>query len=112
MTPQNKILYSARVNLSLNHQQTPLDEEIDGVEGLRALREMESARGQPMRSLDRVISERMKTPLNEWEDDHRRVKSLFKNLKKPENVVEFDIPEEDEEEEEELLIDAEEVERR
>lgn len=47
-----------------------------------------------MRSLDRVISERMKTPLNEWEDDHRRVKSLFKNLKKPENVVEFDIPEE------------------
>jgi hypothetical protein len=66
MTPQNKILYSARVNLSLNHQQTPLDDDMDGVEALRALKEMESAKGQPMRSLDRVISERMKTPLNEW----------------------------------------------
>lgn len=66
MTPQNKILYSARVNLSLNHQQTPLDDDMDGVEALRALKEMESSKGQPMRSVDRVISERMKTPLNEW----------------------------------------------
>ena len=63
MTPQNKILYSARVNLSLNHQQTPLDDDMDGVEALRALKEMES-RGKPMRSVERVISERMKTPLN------------------------------------------------
>jgi hypothetical protein len=93
MTPQNKILYSARVNLSLNHQQTPLADDIDGVEALRTLREMEASRGQPMRSLDRVLSERMKTPLNEWEQEHGKVKSLFKNLKKPENVVEFDIPE-------------------
>ncbi len=57
MTPQNKILYSARVNLSLNHQQqTPLDDDIDGVEALKTLKAMESSRGQPMRSLDRAIS--------------------------------------------------------
>ena len=88
MTPENKILYSARVNLSLNHQaMTPSADELDGVEGLRALREMERQKVQPMRSLDRVISERMKTPLNEWEDDHRKVKSFFKNLSKPQNVI-------------------------
>ena len=50
-----------------------------------------------MRSIDRVISERMKTPLNEWEEDQKKVSSLFKSLKKPENVVEFGIPEEEEE---------------
>ena len=111
MTPQDKILYSARVNLSLNHQQTPSADD-EGLEGLRTLKQMEAARGQPMRSLDRAISERMKTPLNEWEQDHGRVKSLFKNLRKPENVVEFDIPEEEEEDEDEVLEDAEEVERR
>jgi len=32
MTPLNKIMYSAKVNLSLNHQQmTPLDDDLDGV---------------------------------------------------------------------------------
>lgn len=65
MTPQDKILYSARVNLSLNHQEmTPIDDDIDGIAGLRALKEMQNSRGQPLRSLDRVISEHMKTPLN------------------------------------------------
>lgn len=96
MTPQNKILYSARVNLSLNHQEgTPLNDQIDGVEGIQFLKEIEK-KGTGMRSIDRVISERMKTPLNEWEEDRGKVKSLFKNLKKPENVIEFDIPEEEE----------------
>lgn len=112
MTPENKILYSARVNLSLNHQaMTPSGDELDGVEGLRALREMERQKVQPMRSLDRVISERMKTPLNEWEDDHRKVKSLFKNLSKPQNVIQFDIPEVQEEDEDQVLLDAEEREK-
>lgn len=64
-----------------------------------------------MRSIDRVISERMKTPVNEWEEERGKVKSLFKNLKKPENMIEFDIPEEEEEEEEDVVLDAEEVER-
>ncbi len=83
ITPHDKILYSARVNLSLNHNTTPLHDQPDGLEALRALKEMEGARPQAGRSIDRVISERMKTPLNEWEDDHRKVKSLFKNLRKP-----------------------------
>jgi hypothetical protein len=39
MTPQNKILYSARINLSLNHQQqTPLADDLDGVEALKTLK--------------------------------------------------------------------------
>lgn len=71
MTPTNKILYSARVNFSLNHRDdmTPLndeDSEMDGIKGLQNLKEMEKNKGQQMRSIDRVISERMKTPLNEW----------------------------------------------
>ena len=40
-----------------------------------------------MRSVDRVISERMKTPLNQWEEDTGKLKSLFKGLKKPENII-------------------------
>jgi hypothetical protein len=36
------------------------------VEGMQYLKEMEK-KGNGMRSIDRVISERMKTPLNEWE---------------------------------------------
>jgi len=44
MTPLNKILYSARVNLSLNHRETtPLNEEsndVDGVEGLNYLKQI------------------------------------------------------------------------
>jgi hypothetical protein len=42
-----------------------------------------------MRSIDRVISERMKTPLNEWEEDSTKLKKLFKGLKRPENEIEF-----------------------
>eukprot|EP00919_Chromeraceae_sp_WS-2016_P014040 GHVR01033140.1.p1 GENE.GHVR01033140.1~~GHVR01033140.1.p1 ORF type:complete len:106 (+),score=13.99 GHVR01033140.1:1578-1895(+) len=40
MTPQNKIMFSARVNMSLNHQEmTPGgDSEIDGIEGLHYLK--------------------------------------------------------------------------
>jgi hypothetical protein len=41
MTPQNKIMYSARVSYSLNHREmTPVNEdnELDGVEGLNYLR--------------------------------------------------------------------------
>ena len=38
-----------------------------------------------MRSVDRAISERIKTPLNEWEEDSGKLSKLFKNLKKPEN---------------------------
>lgn len=47
MTPENKLLLSARVNLSLNHQEmmTPGDEkvkeEMDGVQGLNYLKEMD-----------------------------------------------------------------------
>lgn len=56
MTPHNKILYSAKVSMSLNHQQmTPLDEEFDGVEGLQYLKQMENNKGG-MRAIDRVIS--------------------------------------------------------
>jgi hypothetical protein len=39
------------------------------------------------------------------------VKSLFKNLSKPQNVIEFDIPEVEEEDEDEILLDAEEREK-
>lgn len=97
MTPQNKIMYSAKVNLSLNHQEmTPIDEGIDTIQGLQHLRDMEKNRvSQPMRSIDRLISQHIKTPLNEWEEEHKKVKNLFKNLKRPQNVVEFDIPEEE-----------------
>jgi hypothetical protein len=53
---------------------------------------------QPMRSIERVISEkRMKTPLaNEWEEggsvSSSKIKSLFSKLAKPQNEVEFEIP--------------------
>jgi hypothetical protein len=46
---------------------------------------------QPLRSIDRVISEkRMKTPLaNEWEEGSTvassKIKSLFSKLSKPQN---------------------------
>ena len=60
-----------------------------------------------MRSVDRAISERMKTPLNEWEEDSRKVNKLFKSLPKPENEIELEIPEEDEEEsEDDYILDA------
>lgn len=39
-----------------------------------------------MRSVERLISERAKTPMsgNDWEQDQGgKVKSLFKNLRKP-----------------------------
>ena len=62
-----------------------------------------------MRSIDRVISERMKTPLNQWEEDSGKVRKLFKSMPKPENQIELEIPEEDEEQEEDYILDAEEV---
>ena len=42
MTPQNKILYSAKINFSLNHQEmnTPLEDDTDGIEGLQRLKDM------------------------------------------------------------------------
>ena len=69
---------------------TPLNEEsneIDGVEGLNYLKQIENKKGHQMRSIERVISERMKTPLNQWEEDTGKLKSLFKGLKKPENII-------------------------
>jgi len=47
------------------------------------LKEIEKNKANPTRSIDRVISERMKTPLNEWEEDSGKLKKLFKGLKKP-----------------------------
>ena len=55
-----------------------------------------------MRSVERIISERVKTPVtNEWEHDKNKIKNLFMGLSKPQNMIQFEIPEEDEEEEEE-----------
>ena len=48
-------MYSARVNLSLNHDMNPIDGEIGAVESLQHLKEMEKSKG-PERSIDRVIS--------------------------------------------------------
>ena len=43
-----------------------------------------------IRSVDRLLSERVKTPSkNEWEREGGQIKSLFKGLKKPENLIEF-----------------------
>lgn len=43
-----------------------------------------------MRSVERLISERVKTPMSQdWQQDQNRVKGLFKNLRKPENVLQF-----------------------
>ena len=72
------------------------DDDIDGVEALNYLKKIEYEKklniNQPMRSIDRVISERMsermKTPVaSEWEggDGTVKIKSLFKNLSKPQN---------------------------
>ena len=111
MTPTNKIMYSARVNFSLNHQEmTPANEsEVDGIDALKYLKDIQKNKGNQMRSIDRVISERMKTPLNQWEEDSGKVRKLFKSMPKPENQIELEIPEEDEEQEEDYILDAEEV---
>lgn len=55
MTPENKIMLSARVNLSLNHSE--IKEEVDGVEGLNYLREMDKMEKDPSRkSINRLMS--------------------------------------------------------
>lgn len=43
MTPDNKVLFAAKVNYSLNHQDmhTPMSSDLDGVEGLNYLKQME-----------------------------------------------------------------------
>lgn len=97
MTPQNKILLSARINYSLNHRDmmTPVGEEreeddVDGVEGLNYLKEMERKQkdASKLRSVDRILSERVTTPISQdVRQDQNRVKSLFKNLRKPENEI-------------------------
>ena len=40
MTPQNKVLFSARVNMSLNHQDMA-DDDLDGIEALNYLKKIE-----------------------------------------------------------------------
>ena len=57
---------------------------MDGIEGLERLKEIEKSKGGQMRSIDRVISERMKTP-SQGEEMRPKLKSLFKGLKNPQN---------------------------
>lgn len=53
------------------------------------------------------ISERIRTPLNEWEkEDQGKLMRLLKRLPKPENEIQFEIPEEVEEEQKEEIMDA------
>ena len=41
-----------------------------------------------LRSVDRIISERVKTPsANEWEHEQDKVKNLLKGLSRPENTI-------------------------
>ena len=72
MTPENKILLSARVNLSLNYKDiADRDEEDDhALERLRELKALELQEASHNRSFEpnfKPLSERIKTPLNEWE---------------------------------------------
>ena len=72
MTPENKIMLAAKINYSLNHREimTPIGEHedegdlMDGVSGLNYLKEIEKKQRDPnrLRSVDRIISERVKTP--------------------------------------------------
>lgn len=74
---------------------TPVGEEreeddVDGVEGLNYLKEMERKQkdASKLRSVDRILSERVTTPISQdVRQDQNRVKSLFKNLRKPENEI-------------------------
>lgn len=98
MTPENKVMLAAKINFSLNHRDmnTPIAEEneeqdpLDGVEGLNYLKEMQRKERDPkrLRSVDRIISERVKTPsANEWEHEQDKVKNLLKGLSRPENTI-------------------------
>ena len=63
---------------------------MDGVSGLNYLKEIEKKERDPnhMRSVDRIMSERSKTPSgNEWEHDQDKIKNLLKGLSRPENIV-------------------------
>ena len=69
MTPESKIMMSAKLNLSLNYKDIADqgDEDDDALEKLRFIRAQEQqANKKVSQSIVRPISDRIKTPLNDW----------------------------------------------
>lgn len=103
MTPQNRLLFEARVNYSLNSVGPGErgEDDMDGVEGLMMLknfkREESELRATHREGLTPSLASRINTPVSGWDTNNSsKLKGLFKSMARPENVVEFEIPEEEE----------------